>query len=139
MVCAAFAAVGCARVGPPPGPPRLPTVPAAGVVLHRGKPLAKASVAFHRDDGLASALATTDESGGFTLGTYATADGAPAGGYRVSVAVSTTTEIEPGVLAPLPEGGSRSVIPPHYADPTTSGLTAKIPEAGDLGIRIELE
>jgi len=139
FVLAAWLAAGCAKVGPPPGPPRLPTVPAAGVVRHRGQPLVKASLVFHREDGLASALAKTDESGGFTLGTYAAADGAPAGGYRVSVAISTTTEIEPGVLAPLPEGGVRSLIPQRYADPSTSGLKVTIPEAGNRDIQIEIE
>lgn len=139
LVLATWLAAGCARVGPPPGPPRLPTVPAAGVVRYRGQPLAKASLVFHREDGLASALAKTDESGGFTLGTYAAADGAPAGGYRVSVAISTTTEIEPGVLAPLPEGGSRSGLPLRYSDPSTSGLKVTIPEGGNEDIQLEID
>lgn len=138
-VCATVAMVGCTKVGPPPGPPRKPTVPAAGVVTLRGKPLAKANVTFHPNSGDWSSIATTDESGAFTLGTYGAADGAPAGGYRVSVAVSTTTEIEPGVLAPLPEGGGRSPVPLSYADPVNSGLTADIPEAGDREIRIDLK
>lgn len=134
-----IAMVGCMRSGPSPGPPRLSTVPASGVVLHRGQPVAKATVAFHRNDGLVSSNATTDDTGRFSLGTYGASDGAPAGGYRVSVAVSTTTEIEPGVLAPLPEGGARSPIPLTYADPSTSGLKVEIPDAGDREIKIELK
>lgn len=114
-------------------------MPAGGVILHRGQPVAKATVVFHRNDGLVSSNATTDDAGRFMMGTYGSADGAPAGGYKVSVAVSTTTEIEPGVLAPLPEGGARSPIPLTYADPSTSGLKVEIPDGGDREITIELK
>lgn len=130
--------VGCGG-GPPPGPAQLATVPAAGTVTMQGKPIANASVSFQHSDGTATANGTTDADGKFTLSTYGTNDGAPVGKYKVTVAVGGAQEIEPGVLAPEPEGGFKSSIPEKYADPAQSGLEAEIPAGGKQDLAIELQ
>ncbi len=128
---------GCGAEGPG-GPERLPTVPAAGVVTYQGKPLANASVSFQHTSGVVTAGGKTDSDGRFTLSTYGENDGAPAGSYRVTVAVNAVQEIEPGVLAPEPPGGFKSPIPDKYANPDTSGLEVEIPAEGTTDLKIEL-
>jgi hypothetical protein len=139
FVMAAAMVFGCGRGRVPSGPPRSPTVPAGGVLTVRGLPFAGATVVFHHEEGRASAIGTTDSEGRFALSTYQHDDGAPAGNYLVTVAANNTTEVEPGVLAPLSADRSRSVIPAAYADPQTSSLTFEIPPAGNTEIRINLK
>ena len=139
LVVGLAAAAGCSRAKSPPLPARLPTVAAGGQVTFRGKPLAKASVVFHHDGGDASAVATTDAEGRFTLTTYTKDDGAPVGKYRLTVATVDTVEVEPGVLAPLSAEGPRSGLPAAYANPATSGLVIEIPDAGNPNITVELK
>jgi len=141
-VVVAFATVavaGCGRSGVPAGPPRSPTVAAAGVLTVRGQPVAGATVVMHHAEGRASAIGTTDAEGRFTLTTYQKDDGAPAGQYRVTVAKNDTTEVEPGVLAPLSAEPTRPTIPPSYGNPETSGLTCEIPPDGNTEIRVDLK
>ena len=132
------ALVGCGSSGPP-GPEQLPTVPASGTVMYRGTPIGNASVSFQRSDGKAVSVATTGADGKFSLMTYGDKAGAPAGDYRVTVAVSGAVEIEPGVLAPEPPGGFQSPIPLRYADPTQTDLVVNIPEAGNTSITLDLK
>lgn len=139
LLAGTIAAAGCSRSRRQRGPARMPTVPAGGVVTFRGKPVAKASVVFLHEGGSASAVGTTDADGRFALTTYSRDDGAPVGKYRMTVATVDTTEVEPGVLAPLPATGGRAGVPANYANAATSGLTCEIPESGDKEIRIELK
>lgn len=139
FLAASAMASGCGRSRVPAGPPRLPTVPAGGVLTVRGLPCAGASIVFHHEEGQASAIGTTDAEGRFTLSTYQHHDGAPVGNYLLTVATNNTTEVEPGVLAPLSTERSRSVIAAAYADPQSSSLTCEIPSAGKTDIRINLK
>ncbi len=129
--------VGCSDA--PPGPEKLPTVPASGVVTYQGQPLPDASVSFQHVDGMVTANGKTDNEGRFTLSTYEAEDGAPVGSYRITVSASAVQEIEPGVLAPEPPGGFESPIPGKYANPTTSGLEATIPEGGKTDLTLDLQ
>lgn len=131
--------VGCGSSGPPPGPKKLDVVPAGGTVTYQGMPVANATVSFQHSEGSASASGKTDASGKFTLSTYGTNDGAPVGKYKVTVAVSAVQELEPGVLAPEPEGGFKSPIPERYGDPAQSGLEAEIPAGGKQDLAIDLQ
>jgi hypothetical protein len=109
--------------------PRQKTYPVSGQVLLDSKPVPGATVVFHPVD--ASTFkweerpqGNTDNQGRFTLTTYATNDGAPAGEYKVAIAI----------LAQGEDDGSdqhkrvgKSVrIPPNYNSHQKSGLTAKV-------------
>jgi len=136
------ALAGCGGERPPAagGLPRQSTVPVAGTVRHAGKPVANATLALRSADGVILARGRSDAEGRFAaLATYAPDDGAPPGRYRVMVAVSGATEIEPGVLAPEPPGGFVSPIPLKYAQFETSDLEVEIPAAGTSELVIDLE
>lgn len=135
--CVVIASLGCTPAGPP-SPEKLPVVSAGGTVTYQGKPVADASVSFQHSEGKVSATGKTDAQGKFKLSTYGADDGAPAGKYRVTVAVSGVKEIEPGVLAPIPEGGVQSPIPPKYSNPTESGLDVEVPAAGSSDLKVDL-
>lgn len=111
-------------------PDRPEPVPARGLVTYQRKPLAGANVSFQSLDGKVSAIGTTDAAGKVVLSTYDDGDGAPPGKYRVVVSVGTPKEIEPGVLAPEPEGGFKSPIPSKYANPDTTDLVVEITPDG---------
>jgi hypothetical protein len=64
---------------------------------------------------------------------------APPGKYRVTVAVSLTKEIEPGVLEPEPEGGWKSPIPAKYANPATTDILVEVTEGGSNDFQIVLK
>jgi hypothetical protein len=79
----AFLVAGC-------GDGRKPVYPVRGQVLDAdGKPAAGAKVIFHpigiNDPGAARPVGVVDDSGEFTLTTYASGDGAPPGNYAVTV------------------------------------------------------
>jgi len=79
---AAFLLAGCAQSN------RKPVFPVRGHVLFEGKPAAGATVFFvpvETDPDAIAPYGVTDENGAFTLTTYLTFDGAPAGDYIVTV------------------------------------------------------
>jgi hypothetical protein len=116
-----------------------PTSPARGIVTYKGKPVGNATVGFTALDNKVRAGGKTDGVGSFVMSTYGTDDGVPPGRYKVTVAVSGTKEIEPGVLAPEPEGGFKSPIPIKYANPTTTDILVEVTEGGKNDFTIKLE
>jgi hypothetical protein len=137
-VALAGMAVGCGGKGPG-DVEKLPTQPARGFVKYKNAPVKDAAVSFQSLDGKVSANGKTDGVGSFTLSTYGQSDGLPTGKYKVVVAVSGVKEIEPGVLAPEPEGGFKSPIPAKYANPNTTDILVEV-KPGDTGeILIELK
>jgi hypothetical protein len=117
------------------------TVPARGIVTYKGKPLDNASVTFMplEEGKTISARGSTDGVGSFVLSTYGKDDGAPVGKYKVLVSVSFTVEVEPGVLAPEPEGGFKSPIPLKYANPKTTDILMEVKEGDPNDFKIELK
>jgi len=128
---AAVGAVGC-------GPHRLATVPARGTVRVDGKPVAGVQVVFHpaaADDTRFLKLrptARTAADGSFTVGTYAMADGAPAGDYVITAEwfaggpeTSTPATDDPEAVA---AGNAIEVdrLGGRFANPETSPLKASI-------------
>jgi hypothetical protein len=112
------ALVGCEGRGAGAG------VPIAGTVSHKGKPIARGSIAFVPEEGRGRAAITTIAEGRFALD----ADGGLAPG-RYKVAIAAT------------EGGDdevRSLIPERYADPDTSGVEFTVPTRGDKDVAIDL-
>lgn len=128
---------GCGS-GDPPGPEKLPLVPAAGRIVYQGQPVANADVAFQHSEGKVTPTGKTDAEGRFTLKSYGEESGAPAGSYTVTVSVSGAQEISPGVLAPEPPGGFKSPIPAKYGSANTSGLKVEIPAEGSTEMTIDL-
>jgi hypothetical protein len=107
---------GCNRGG-------LNLAPVEGVVKQHGTPLEGAGVLFLPATG-PFAMGTTDANGRFTLMT-ANQDGALVGEHRVIISKTQTTARQiPGER--LPRYDTKYLIPQKYADPSTSGLTAKV-------------
>jgi len=118
---------------------QLPTSPARGIVTYKGQPVANASVGFVSLDNKIRASGRTDGVGSFMLSTYGEQDGVPPGKYKVTVAVSLSKEIEPGVLEPEPEGGWKSPIPIKYANPETTSILVEVTEGGKNDFPIDLK
>jgi hypothetical protein len=107
------------------GDGRLPVHPVEGVITRGGKPLANALVALHPKTKPTTGEpiapnGQTDENGVFKVSTYDANDGAPEGEYAVTVQyyqpVKTANGIEPGP----------NVLPPKFAQPSTTDITVKI-------------
>jgi hypothetical protein len=121
LAAVALLAVSATSCGKADG--RTPTFPVAGkVLLPDGKPAEHATVVFHPvravGDGVVKPRGKVGPDGTFRLTTYDGDDGAPAGEYRVTVELwlaNTRTDAPP-----------TSRLPPKYANPETSGLTATI-------------
>lgn len=137
LLAAVAIASGCSKGGK--SAEQLPTSTARGIVTYKGKPVGEAGVTFISLDNKVRASGRTDGVGSFVLSTYGQQDGAPPGKYKVVVAVSGTKEIEPGVLAPEPEGGFKSPIPIKYANPTTTDILVEVTEGGKNDFTIKLE
>ncbi|NMC21707.1 MAG: carboxypeptidase regulatory-like domain-containing protein [Thermogutta sp.] len=129
------------------------TYPVTGTVTMNGQPVVGATVTFTPKEppapgqaGPQAAGGVTDEQGRYQIGTFAKGDGALPGEYLVSVTkyegVAPTggggSEEEyrpplPGEETPVP----KNVLPPQYANPSTSGLSFKV-EAKDNTFDITL-
>lgn len=131
-------ALGCSKTDPNQQEKK-PTSPARGIVTYKGKPLGNATVGFISLDNKVRASGKTDGVGSFMLSTYGNEDGVPPGRYKVTVAVSGTVELEPGVLAPEPPGGFKSPIPTKYASPNTTDILVEVTEGGKNDFTIKLE
>lgn len=97
-----------------------PPYPTAGQILVNGQPAKGAQIVFHHvgDWGERSIVpqAWTDDEGRFSLSTYDTGDGAPAGEYRVTIfwPAYRLKQLGPDKLSG------------KFANPESSGLTAKV-------------
>ena len=95
------------------------TVPAKGVVTHKGQPLPKVAVAFIPDKGkLASG--TTDDQGKFSLTTNNPGDGAMVGTYKV--AINIVADEIPSMFPEENKKAAELPFPKKYTDANTSGL-----------------
>lgn len=106
-----------------------PTYPVSGEVKLDGQPLKNATIVFHAVDKtkfkwqeLPQAL--TDEQGKFSIHTYSSNDGAPAADYKVGI-TTYEAQVEEG-SDQVSHDKSKPRLPAKYADPETSGLTAKV-------------
>ncbi len=91
-----------------------------GRVLIDGKPLTRGVVKF-APQGERQSMGALDETGSFTLGSYAADDGAVVGTHRVSV---TSRE-------QISETRARWHAPKHYSSYQTSGLTVEVTDANE--------
>jgi hypothetical protein len=78
----------------------------------------------------------TDENGKFSIHTYTSSDGAPAGDYKVGIALMQPVDEEGGdqVKREL----NQPLLPPKYADPETSGLKVTVDKKATTLPPIEL-
>jgi len=130
VVIAASVVVGCRRVE------QLPVAPARGIVLLDNHPLPAANVVFIPERGR-SATAQSNTDGTFVLTTYESGDGAIVGSHHVTVTAREPGEANmPG--APGVKRAGRSLIPEHYGNTATSGLTFEIASTGENVFEIQL-
>jgi hypothetical protein len=106
-----------------------PTWPVTGVVEFDGKPLAGATIVFHAVDRAKFKWKElpqgfTDSEGRFSIRTYTSDDGAPAGDYDVGIAMVQPTSDEGEDQIRRVKGST--VIPATYADPKTSGIRVTV-------------
>ena len=128
------------------GPDRPATVKVSGTVTLDGEAVEGATVAFFPAGEGLPGRGVTDASGDFTLTTFEAGDGAVPGEHRVSVSKTkapegTTVEVE-GETIDTPTGEEEMaelehLLPPQYASPTTSNLTAEV-KAGMDPVELEL-
>ena len=102
-------------LGCTPGYPE--TSPVHGTVTLDGKPLEGGTVQFFSSQGQ-TASGEIDADGNYRLTTFQPDDGAVPGAYRVAV--------QPPQVADYFGGTPLVVIPDHYMDPATAGLTAEV-------------
>src|SRR5262249_49594211 len=110
------------------GDGRRPVFPVHGQVLFEGKPAPGALVIFHPvndpDPRAPRPIAPVGKDGGFKPTTYATADGAPAGEYNVTVTWYPDVDLQNVSKEDYRE--PRNGVPDVYAKPETSGLRVEI-------------
>jgi hypothetical protein len=118
----ALLAASCQR-----GSPFQAVYPVKGRVLVAGKPAAGVTVLFNPVDESAQIYVKpkgrTDDDGWFTLTTYKSKDGAPAGTYAV-----TLYWLPKDYRGPIE---SANQLPAHYLEPQASGITAKVAAAAN--------
>lgn len=107
-----------------------PLYPVRGQVLYEGRPANRALVVLHPlsdpSPETGRPRGQVGEDGSFTLSTYGTKDGAPAGDYRVTV--------ELWLSSGKGDEGPTSRLPAKYAKPEKSGLTATV-DAGPTELK----
>ena len=123
--CLLLLVAGCGK--PPADAPTVPIHPVSGVITLDGKPVEGARVVLVNLQGAQasdiSPNGITDAEGRFQISTYSVHDGAPDGGYAVTV---SWPEIKnPG--ASEPEYGKER-LPKRYQMPDNSGLVVTVSE-----------
>lgn len=146
------------------GSDRPPLAEASGVLTLDGQPVAEATVSVVPVEGGRPASAITDKEGRFVLKSYADADGAAVGEYKVAVikisgpgADALNGEAPPETtdggdeddgsdgLSTLggTDGSSAKLeiiyhVPERYGDAQNSGLTLTVPEEGSDSLNLDL-
>lgn len=117
LLILAAGTMGCGRQ-----PKRLEVFPVKGKILFGGKAAAGATVVLHPigNPALPRPVGTVQKDGTFTVRTYETDDGAPAGKYKLTVElvkfVQKGDDFEPG----------KNLLPAKYADAAKSNLLIEV-------------
>jgi hypothetical protein len=129
-------------------------LPVMGSVSLDGKPVAKASVMFHPENGGRPAWAITDDDGSFALTTFKSGDGTLLGNHVVTVTLAQ--EGPPKKQSHNPDltnenasvmemftvqqpNRKKWIVPEKYSDTDTSGLTFTVADGADNNATFELE
>lgn len=110
------------------------TYPVSGMVTLGGTPIAGATIFFtpaSSDAGAVGATAQTDSDGSFNVRIEldlgkSSKEGLPAGDYRISIVKLENPAGEPSLSKP-----PKNTLPPQYAVPETSNLTASVKADGE--------
>jgi hypothetical protein len=134
MMLGVVALTGCEPPAQREGPP---TYPVSGAVTQDGEAVVGATVRFELADGSQTSIGKTDDSGKYELSTYAAADGALAGEYKVTVTkdqaiggAEAVAEDDPNYTGEEADVKYENVLPAKYASAETSELTATVTETG---------
>jgi hypothetical protein len=90
-VLAVTLSAGCSKGPPPIKGTKLSLYPVTGKLLMDGQPMTRATIIFHpikewpKGTATSRPRAVVDKDGTFKVSTYANADGAPAGDYKVTI------------------------------------------------------
>ena len=114
-----------------------PTVPAEGIVMLDGAPVADATITFIADAGAYNASSVTDKEGKFAMKAFDEKKGAVAGSYKIAIN-KTIVESRSGKQGES-DVNLKQGLPMKYSNFLTSGLTIKLGETGDRNIKYELK
>ena len=135
LLAAAALTAGCGGDGRPP------TYPAAGKVAVNGQPAAGALVVFHPTAAARvndpKPFATVAADGTYTLATFGSADGAPAGEYGVTVVWNVKAKEARIALGDGPAVTDK--LGGRYGDPRSPRLTATVTAAGPNAFDFDLK
>ena len=110
------------------GDGRLPVFPVSGQVMYQGKPTPDALIIFHPENDPNNTaprpLTRVSPDGSFTLTTYETNDGAPAGKYKVTI--TWVKDSDNGNTAKEDIRPAKNLVPERYSKVETSGLEVEI-------------
>lgn len=123
-------------------------VPVTGKVTFQGKPVPQATVTFTPDEAGKLSVGTTGEDGTYELKVAGSEDqfGAKAGSHRVSITAmlyedpsqSAQSEGVGSMAMMASKAKMRSLLPPTYASPSTSGLTFEVKPSGENEANFDL-
>jgi hypothetical protein len=110
--------LGCAKSEPE----RLSVHPVSGQITLNGKPAAGATIVFHPQTKIDAPAprANADKNGNFSVTTFNTADGAPAGEYVVTIDWRQTVHKDGDYVA------GPSLVPAKYQQAKTSDLKVRV-------------
>ncbi len=128
LVATAAVVIGCTKGDPD----ALGTVPAAGTVTYKGKPLASGTVQFVPAKGRPAS--GTIKDGNFILSTYKEEDGAIPGKHQVGV---TSTKETPSKIAGA-DPKVEFIVPANFTDYSSSGLEVEVPADGSTTLKVEI-
>ncbi len=124
---ACFVVTGCAGDNLPK------TVPAEGVVLLDGAPVAEATLVFIAEQGTYNATGVSNKDGKFQLKAFDEKSGAVPGSYKVEITKSVMEK------SAGPEVSMKFGLPEKYSKFNTSGLSQTIGESGTKDIKFDLK
>lgn len=125
--------LGCGCFGNDSG---VKTVPAAGTVTYKGKPVEKGTIELRPVEGGRPATGDID-NGRFTLTTVFEGDGAQPGKHKV--AVIATEEVPEKRKNATADTGVKYLIPDVFSNPETSGIVITVPPAGSTKLEITIK